>query len=250
MLISCFAINYGYSQIPEDATIDPSQIEYWVGEGSNEAVVIISWCSNAETALAWGYRFDGEANLLGVLNAIAAEDSRLTIIGGAPSNITYQDDVYDLTMCTNPNAEWGDDDYDIPMFGFNGVMGQVSFSAQSIVNGDIVKVGGYACAFMSDDWTGISWTTPVIPASDPNGGNSSIDNYTSNNTLNVYPNPCQSAIYMDVEQGEVIALFNAEGMMVSQKVADSEQVSFNMQSYASGIYFVKSGSQTVKVVKL
>ena len=43
----------------EDASIDPSQIKYWIGEGDNEVVFIVNW-NEPDTALAWGYRFYAE----------------------------------------------------------------------------------------------------------------------------------------------------------------------------------------------
>lgn len=152
----------------QDATITADEIEYWVGEGENEVVVAISWCSHTETALAWGYRFNGEATVFQALTDIAAADGRLAVVGSAPTNVTYVDDVYDLTMCPNPDAQWGDPDYDIPMHSVNGLMGQNMMSAEPIHNNDFVKVGGYACGIMSPDWTTISWTTEIIPATDPN----------------------------------------------------------------------------------
>ena len=75
----------------QDATIDPAEILYWVGEGENEVVVAISWCSYTETALAWGYRFNGEATVFQALTDIAAADDRLTVVGSAPTNVTYVD---------------------------------------------------------------------------------------------------------------------------------------------------------------
>ena len=150
-----------------DATISADQIEYWVGEGENEVVVAISWCSNTETALAWGYRFDGEATVFQALTDIAAADSRLTVVGAAPSNITYQDDELDLTMQPNPNAQWGDPDYDVPMHSVNGMMGMNAMSAEPIHDNDFVKIGGVACGIMADDWSTISWTTTIVPATEP-----------------------------------------------------------------------------------
>ena len=152
----------------QDATISADEIKYWIGEGENEVVVAISWCSYTETALAWGYRFDGEATVFQALSAIAAEDSRLTVVGAAPTNVTYVDEEYDLTMCPNPNAHYGDPDYDVPMHSVNGLMGQNMMSAEPIQNNDFVKIGGYACGIMSPDWTAISWTTEIIPATNPN----------------------------------------------------------------------------------
>ena len=168
LILVAFCTFFGVVKAQNDATITADQIQYWVGEGENEVVIAISWCSNTETALAWGYRFDGETNLLAALNAIADADSRLTVFGSAPTNITYQDDVYDLTMQPNPEAEWGDDDYDIPMFSVNGAMGQVGMSAQAIHNNDFAKIGGYACSTTDAYWTVITWNTPIEPATAPN----------------------------------------------------------------------------------
>ena len=150
-----------------DATIAADQIEYWVGEGENEVVVAISWCSNTQTALAWGYRFNGAATVFQALTDIAAADSRLTVVGAAPTNITYQDGELDLTMQPNPNAQWGDPDYDVPMHSLNGLMGQNTMSAEPIHDNDFVKIGGVACAIMATDWSTISWTTPITPATAP-----------------------------------------------------------------------------------
>ena len=152
----------------QDATISADEIQYWIGEGENEVVVALSWCSYTETALAWGYRFDGEATVFQALTAIAAEDSRLTVVGSAPSNITYVDDVYDLTMCPNPNASYGDPDYDVPMHTVNGMMGLNMMSDEPIQNNDFVKIGGYACGIFAPDWSTISWTTEISPATNPN----------------------------------------------------------------------------------
>ena len=151
----------------QDATISADDIQYWVGEGENEVVVAISWCSNTETALAWGYRFDGEATVFQALTDIATADDRLTVVGAAPTNITYVDEEYDLTMCPNPSAQWGDPDYDVPMHSVNGLTGQNMMSAEPIQNNDFVKIGGYACGIMSEDWTTISWTTEIMPATTP-----------------------------------------------------------------------------------
>lgn len=152
----------------QDATISADEIQYWIGEGDNQVVVALSWCSYTETAFAWGYRFNGEATVFQALTDIAAADSRLTVYGAAPSNITYVDDTYDLTMCPNPNASYGDPDYDIPMHSVNGMMGQNMMANEPIQNNDFVKIGGFACGVMSSDWTTISWSTEIFPATDPN----------------------------------------------------------------------------------
>lgn len=61
-------------EVPE-ATIAASDILYWVGEGSNQAVLAINW---PDTALAWGYRFNGTATVQDMLDDIANADPRFS----------------------------------------------------------------------------------------------------------------------------------------------------------------------------
>ncbi len=64
-----------------DATIAFEDILYWVGNGSNEAILAVNW---PDTALAWGYRFgDGNVSVNDMLNDIAAADPRFSIVNGA-----------------------------------------------------------------------------------------------------------------------------------------------------------------------
>ena len=234
-----------------DATISAEDIKYWIGEGENEVVVAISWCSNTETALAWGYRFDGEATVFQALTAIAAADGRLTVVGDAPTNITYVDDDFDLTMCPNPDAQWGDDDYDVPMHSVNGLMGQNMMSAEPIQNNDFVKIGGYACGIISPDWTTISWTTEITPARIYDGVSEN-----SSTTLSIYPNPAVNETYVTIESNglNTISVYDMQGRMVSKedvKAMAGEQVRISTETLNGGVYFVTvSNDSTVRTAKL
>lgn len=58
------------------ATFD--DIVFWVGTGSNQAALVLDWNdSKAPEALVWGYRWDGTATGLEMLQAIVEADSRL-----------------------------------------------------------------------------------------------------------------------------------------------------------------------------
>jgi hypothetical protein len=235
----------------EDAIINPEDILYWIGEGENKVVVAISWCSYSETALAWGYRFDGEATVFQALTGIAAVDDRLTVIGDAPSNITYVDDNYNLTMCPNPDAQWGDPDYDVPMHSVNGMMGMNMMAAEPIHNDDFIKIGGVACGIMSADWTTISWETPIEPASIYTGLN---DNQVK--TLSVYPNPAVDEAYVTLENAGVneVAVYDVQGRLVSKEsvnVEAGEQVRISTATLNAGVYFVTvSNDSAVRTAKL
>ena len=235
----------------EDAIINPEDILYWIGEGENKVVVAISWCSYSESALAWGYRFDGEATVFQALTDIAAVDDRLMVIGDAPSNITYVDDNYNLTMCPNPDAQWGDPDYDVPMHSVNGMMGMNMMAAEPIHNDDFIKIGGVACGIMSADWTTISWETPIEPASIYTGLN---ENQTM--TLSVYPNPTVDEAYVTLENAGVneVAVYDVQGRLVSKEsvnVVAGEQVRISTATLNAGVYFVTvSNDSTVRTAKL
>lgn len=231
----------------QDATIDPADIRYWVGEGDNEVVVAISWCSYTETALAWGYRFNGDATVFQALTAIAEADSRLTVVGAAPTNITYVDDNYNLTMCPNPSAGYGDPDYDIPMHSVNGAMGQNMMSAEPIHNNDFVKIGGYACGVMSSDWTTITWSTEIIPATDPNAGEEAVDATIDPADIRFWIGEGENEVVFIVNWNEPdTALawgyrFNAESItvkaMMDEIAAEDYRFDFVGESFISDITF-------------
>lgn len=234
-----------------DATISADEILYWVGEGENQVVVAISWCSNTEAALAWGYRFDGEATVFQALTDIAAADGRLTVVGSAPTNVTYEDEENNLTMCPNPDAEWGDPDYDVPMHSVNGMMGMNAMAAEPIHNGDFVKIGGVACGIMSSDWTTISWEQPIEPATINTGLNE-----IQSMTLSVYPNPASDEAFVTIENAglTVVSVYDIQGRMVSNMsvVAEAgEQVRISTETMSNGVYFVRvSNDSTVRTAKL
>ncbi len=52
-------------------------IRYWVGDGANEAVLVVDWDEPSERhPLAWGFRWDGVATGEDMFRAIAAADHR------------------------------------------------------------------------------------------------------------------------------------------------------------------------------
>ena len=142
----------------EDATIDPSQIKFWIGEGESEAVFIVNW-AEPDTALAWGYRFMSEdVTLKTIMDDIAAEDYRFSYEGGSFINdLHFNDGVLDLslveqgwlTYLINGESTW--DTYDVAL----------------VRNGEYVKIGDTHCGTMIDP---VNWiyvyekeVAPVYP---------------------------------------------------------------------------------------
>ena len=134
---------------PVEATIAFSDILFWVGTGSNEAVMAVNW---ADTALAWGYRWDGTATVADMMNHIAAADPRFSFTGtGMVSDINYIDTAAGMTtpLGITPGNWWGSTN--------NGVMDMGM--AQTLSNGDLEKwadssTGILVDSVWVDEWGG------------------------------------------------------------------------------------------------
>ena len=126
----------------EDATIAPENIKYWIGEGQSEVVFIVNW-AEPDTALAWGYRFDGENVVLKtIMDDIAAVDYRFSYeaSGSMLNDLHFNNGDLNLslvqqgwlTYLINGNSTW---DF---------------FDAALVGNGEYVKIGDTHCGTMVD----------------------------------------------------------------------------------------------------
>ncbi|MBQ8704452.1 MAG: T9SS type A sorting domain-containing protein [Bacteroidales bacterium] len=131
---------------PEEATIAASAIEYWVGEGTNQAVLAVNW---PDTALAWGYRWNNSATVADMLNAVAAADPRFSIVPGSYGI----DDILFVengdTLRRLATSWWGSTN--------NGVMDMGM--GQTLVDGDFEKwadgtTGVLVDSVWVEDWGG------------------------------------------------------------------------------------------------
>lgn len=127
----------------QDATIDPANIRYWIGEGENEVVFIVNW-NEPDTALAWGYRFATETvTIKDVMDAIAAVDYRFSYDspnGSWLNDIFFNDGVLNLSLTE-------------PMWVSYLVDGESSwdtFDVKTLVNGNYVKWGDTYCGTLID----------------------------------------------------------------------------------------------------
>ena len=131
---------------PEEATIAASDILFWVGEGTNEAVMAVNW---ADTALAWGYRWNGTATVADMMAGIAAADPRFSYSGtGLISDINSIDTAAGMTtpLGITPGNYWESKN--------NGIMD--AGTAQTLVNGDFEKWADPAAGIVVDStyWDG------------------------------------------------------------------------------------------------
>ena len=119
-----------------EATIAASDILYWVGTGTNEAILAVNW---ADTALAWGYRWNGTATVESMMTDIAAADPRFSYSGtGFLDNITFNDGT--VSLAGTPGNYWGSTK--------NGMMDLGL--AQTLANGDFEKWGDPAAGVAID----------------------------------------------------------------------------------------------------
>jgi len=68
--------------------------------------------------------------------------------------------------------------------------------------------------------------------------------------ISVYPNPVLDILSVrNLENNEVVNVYNATGILVASVPASANVVSIDMKPLPSGIYIVKAGKQTTRVLK-
>lgn len=100
---SIYAVFAMDTPLPVEATIAASDIVYWVGTGSNEAVVAVNW---ADTAFAWGVRFNGSITVQNAMDSIANYDSRFnwTTNSYGLGDITFNEG--EISLSGDPMSWW------------------------------------------------------------------------------------------------------------------------------------------------
>ena len=146
------ASNPNGSSTPTEATISASDILYWVGTGSNEAVLAVNW---ADTALAWGYRWNGTATVSDMMSAIAIADPRFgyNAAAGWLNDITFTDGT--VSLAGTPGNYWGSTNNGIMDMGMD----------QTLNSGDLEKWGDPAAGVIVDsmEYGGYWYYTYVYP---------------------------------------------------------------------------------------
>ena len=226
-----------------EATIDPSEILYWVGEGENEIVFAVNW-NEPNRCLAWGYRFDGENVLVKeVMDAIADVDRRFSYV---PGDWGVQDIIFNVDSDETHYALTGD----YWMFNVNSMMAGYGYDEQTLVNGDFVKWGDISCATEIAEWSYV-WTQEVEPVWTNTGVNE-----IQGNTLSVYPNPAVNEAFVTIENAGMttISVYDMQGRMVSTVSTDvmaGEQVRISTEMLNGGVYFVTVNNEgAVRSAKL
>lgn len=141
----------------EDATIDPADIKFWIGNGENEVVFIANW-AEPDTALAWGYRFMSEdVTIKTIMDDIAAADYRFSYEAteaGWLVDMHYNDGILDLSLV---QQMW-------VSFLIDGQSCWDTFDVAVVVPGQYVKMGDTECGTLVDPVNYIYvWEKEVAP---------------------------------------------------------------------------------------
>ena len=236
--------------IPEEATIAFSDILYWVGEGSNEAVMAVNW---VDTALAWGYRWNGTATVGDMMAHIAAADPRFSYTGtGMVSDINYIDTAAGMTtpLGITPGNWWSSTN--------NGVMDMGM--SQTLSNGDFEKWADSSTGILVDSvWMeeyGGYWnyiyvypmTIHPVTVPDTTTIQDGIDTHEMPQVF-AYPNPCNGTLYIINENAERVELYNVNGQLLEMVNSGDTHITLNMQAYPAGLYMLKVGNGVQKILK-
>lgn len=136
--------------------VNIDDIEFWVGTGANHAGLALDWQGDAtaENSLVWGYRWDGIAKGVDMLNAVVAADPRLYAKQGTISGLGFA--VIGLGYDANNDGQFAlDDDTFFDEQGF--ATSSPSDGAVSVDPGDWYAEGWFVSGF----WHyGIASTSP------------------------------------------------------------------------------------------
>ena len=227
--------------LADEATIDASEIVYWIGEGENHVIFCVNW-NEPNIALAWGVRFsEEEITVKEIMDIIVAEDLRLKYIVGdwGISDIVYNDYVNHYSLV---GSFW--------WFNINGLGAWYGYDQQTVVSGDFIKWGDVSCATEIAEYTYV-WEQTVQPVSIYDN----VDELEVE-SLSIFPNPAMGEAYVTIANAghNVIAMYDMQGRMVSEFSVDAtegENVRINTEIMAGGMYFVTvSNGSTLSRAKL
>ena len=76
-----------------------------------------------------------------------------------------------------------------------------------------------------------------------------IDNPQTAQTLNVFPNPATTTLTLTNCTPGPIQLFDMTGRKVVEATANADPLTLDISQLPKGVYFLKSGPNTIKLVK-
>lgn len=224
--------------LADEATIDPSEIVYWIGEGENKVVFAVNFADPSDACFAWGYRFAAESvTIKEMMQAIAQVDLRFAFNDEPSSFGGY--------MLTDLTLNYNEIHYELygynAMYNVNGVQSWYTYDEQTVVNGDFVKWGDYNIGTEIAPWAYV-WETPVQPVSIYDA----VEEVEAAK-LSVYPNPASETLYVNVENVQLVEIYDMAGRIVLTSVNPV----VDLNGVEAGVYFVTVRTENaVKTTKL
>ena len=223
----------------EEATIAAADIQYWIGEGDNEAIFAVNFADPEDVCFAWGYRFaDESVTVKDMMEAIAEVDLRFSFTG-EPSS-------WGGMMLTDISFDYERAHYNLSgynaMYNLNGEQSLYAFDEQTVVNGDFVKWGDYTVGTEIGYWIFV-WETPVQPVTAYN----SVSEIEAS-AMSVFPNPATDRLYVNAENLNYVEIFD----MTGRSVMTSTMNVIDLSNVKAGVYFVtvrsENAAKTIKLV--
>ena len=223
----------------EEATIDPSEIIYWIGEGENEAIFAVNFADPEDVCYAWGFSFAGESvTIKGMMEAMAEVDHRFAF-NDTPSS-------WGGMMLTDLTFNYNEVHYELngynAMYNVNGVQSWYTFDEQIVENGDFVKWGDYTIGTEIAPWVYV-WETPVQPVSVYDA----VDEVEAA-SLSIYPNPATEVLYVNAENLNRVEIYD----MTGRNVMTTTMSVVDLRGMETGVYFVtvrtENAAKTTKLV--
>lgn len=213
----------------------PINVNYWVGEGTNQSIVVLDFNteSNTPVTYGWGIKYNGTITAEQALTQIAAADSALAITtaAGSISSITYNQ----LAGVSENGNQWH------------------TFSATNtsdwVINNDL------STELSNGKWFGATYgdataRRPYVPTAAVDNGLGIPENSLA--SLSIYPNPVTSLLNIKsvaaVQQTEVV---NSMGQHI--KTFGKNETALDLSTVPTGVYFLKittdNGISVQKVIK-
>jgi hypothetical protein len=165
VLLTVFNV-FSYAQQPKHKSmpnVTTSDIHYWMGSGTNEAIVVLYFCNETSVAYAFGYRWNDNGGtpvfVNEMLDEITNADARIVLgnDGAMMTSFSYDDPYIDVSYDGDNTMSW--------MYEANGTMAPGGISVIEIHDGDVFTFYCYEC--MNDVWEIDMSGVPIVQINDP-----------------------------------------------------------------------------------
>ena len=242
-LLSNFEVGVSTEIIKIDykVDIDFDNIDYWIGNGQKQAIVVVDWNDgNLHEALAWGIRWDGQMTAEEMLILMGETDERLTVKveNGFLNTLNF------TTGYCFRNGE----------SGFEGKY-WATFSGSGSTDWELNN--GVSTVLSDGDWFGCSFTdfNPIIAPEVPTPVTDPVGVSEQKLTFTLAPNPTERYMRIETMNLQKVEIYNLHGTKILERI-NSENVftcQIDMINIKSGIYIVKvytsQGVSTKKIIK-